>query len=357
MAADNTNATLAGSIQKWFDKKSVDQDNREYETPLCNPAVGVAATIPQHGGTFMEFRQFEDFEPELETADDAPKLYAASSGDPSTGVTMAASVKQIPLAKILRKISLGEILVGTDPSDPVMVSKRKFRQMLKRWTHMVTNQSFVVPITDVSSFTDGTKLPGAFPTLYSQGAHNHAQLTADATFIIQDFKRAATILRNDGVPVAFGEGLDGLYAAYVDAAIWAQLEDDPKFAAMVERGYKTETVVGKYKYIDLYGCRFIQQSDPYRCKLSGEGGALTTRKKTGRVHVAHVLGKDAFAYLNLADKTARGMTTFKVQDITATGTEMTIGCNVPFRAAPLHGDRGINIAGCTAYDETIASLS
>ena len=180
---------------------------------------------------------------------------------------------------------------------------------------------------------------------------------AKQVFTVEDFKRAKAALVNDGVP----EVSPGMHAAIIDNAICQQLESDPYFRECIMRGYKISEAFGGAKTVDMYGLHFIIQDDPYRCKLASAGGALATRSDTGDVHVAHVLGKGAFGYVDLNDektmKRLMGGAGFKVQDISKTGVELTIGYNVPFQAGVIDRAYGLNIAGCTNYDMTVSSFA
>ena len=193
--------------------------------------------------------------------------------------------------------------------------------------------------------------------MYAGGADSFGDLTKQHVFSVEDFKRAKAALDGDGVPEVY----DGKHVAIIDTAICNQLEADPYFRELVQRGYKTSEVFGNAQIIDIYGLRFVIQHDEYRCNLASAGGALATRANAGAVHVAHVLGKGAFGYVDLGDAKTRSRlmrgTGFKVQDISKTGIETTIGYNVPFKVAVIDNDYGLNIAGCSNYDQTVASYA
>jgi len=357
MAAEILTSGISGSVQVYFEKKWMDQKRRSYDTPLANSKLGVKASIPKHGGAYAEFRKFEDYTVPSVTADDAPKYYSESDGDPSSGQTETARIIQVPLAELRDYVSMGNMVRSVDPIDVVKASYQKFETQIRRWVHQHVNECFVNGIADTNSYTGGSNLASNFNTMYAGGANNFADLTAGSKFTVEDFKKAKVALANDGVPEVY----PGLHVAVIDHAICSQLEADPYFRELVIRGYKTDKVFGGAKAIDIYGLRFIIQHDPYRCNLPGAGGLLATRANTGAVHVAHVMGKDAFGYVDLGDARTRSRlmrgTGFKVQDVTKTGVELTIGYNIPFKAAVLQENYGLNIAGTTDYDVTVSSFA
>lgn len=355
MAAANLTSTLTGSIQNYWTKKWMDQTRRSYQTPLANSELGVKATIPKNTAAYIQFRKFDDYT--VPSTGDAPKYFTEAEGDPSSGQTETATVIEVPLAELRDFVSIGNMVKAVDPIDLVEAAYMKFETQIKRWCHRHVNQAFVNQIADTNSYTGGSSLPGAFNTMFCQGAESFADVTRDCVFTIEDFKRAKAALDNDGVPEVY----PGLHVAVIDSAIAAQLESDLYFRELVQRGYKTAEVFGNARMVDIYGLRFIIQNDEYRANLASAGGALATRANSGAVHVAHVMGKGAFGYVDLSDGSSRKRlmrgTGFKVQDISKTGIELTIGYNIPFKTSVIDADYGLNIAGCTNYDQTVASFA
>jgi N4-gp56 family major capsid protein len=349
MAADILTSGVTGSVQRYIKKKFMDQPMRSYMSPLSNHSLGTPAVIPKHNGQICEFRKFDHFSVPTNGTDDSPKIYGESDGDPGSGQTLSSTVIEIPLAAIRDYASLGKMVRATDAIDLTKKVKDLFGVQMHRWVHRWVNDAFVKQIADTNSY-GASPLPGAFKTIYAQGAANFAQLDKQATFTTADFKRAGSILKNAKVPMPF----KGRYAAIVDESICNQLESDPNFKEAVLRGWKTSKVLGNAEYVDLYGMLFIKQNDEYRAALDG---ALTTRSDSGAVHVAHVLGAHSFTYVDLGSKQNRARAKFKVQDISKTDIELTVGWDVPFRSAVIDADFGINIAGCSNYDETLDDIA
>lgn len=354
--ADNKVAQVAGAAQNYFKESWMNQERRKFRSPLASSELGMKASIPK-GGAYAQFRKFANFTVPTNGTDDGPKKYAESDGDPSSGRTQSATLVEVPIAEMRDFISLGNILRAVDVVDQIELSYKLFETQIQRWAHRWVNQAFVNGVSDTNSHTGGSYLPASLYTAYAGGAANFAALTRQQVFTVEDFKRAKAALVNDGVP----EVSPGMHAAIIDNAICQQLESDPYFRECIMRGYKISEAFGGAKTVDMYGLHFIIQDDPYRCKLASAGGALATRSDTGDVHVAHVIGKGAFGYVDLNDektmKRLMGGAGFKVQDISKTGVELTIGYNVPFQAGVIDRAYGLNIAGCTNYDMTVSSFA
>lgn len=348
MAADNLTSGVTGSIQKYINKKWMNQERRDYATPLANSNVGLAGKIGK-GNAFVEFRKFDEYVIPTEASNDSPKYFAEGDADP-TGQNENASIIQVPIAELPAVVSLGSLLRAVEPTDLVEEAYTKFELMLKRWVHRLVNDCMVRQIADTNSHTSGSYLPTGFNTMYAGGAPNFAGLTAGSVFTTEDFKIAAVALANSGVPK-----VDGGYVAFIDHSICAQLQADPLFFDAYKQS-KPSAIFGT-TMIDIYGIKFVVQHDEYRCHLPGAGGALTTRRDAGKVHLAHVVGKNAFGYLDLSEGPNRMNLKFKVQDISPTGNNLTIGVRVPFKCAVIDNDYGLNIAGCTNYDQTVSSFA
>jgi N4-gp56 family major capsid protein len=245
-----------------------------------------------------------------------------------------------------------------------MKTKEEFKLYVRRMSHMITNDRCVVPIVAnvLNAAQSPSPLPAPFATIFA-GANNFAGLTEGSLLTTGHIKRMVAIARNSGAPGAFGK----LYAMVIDNAGLTQLSDDDDFLDVVKRhADMTGKALKEGDMIDWGGVRFVLQDDAYRCELNSEGGALTTRKNTGKVHVAHLLGKGAMGYVDFGGKAGKDGSTgvqrrtlmpkFKVQDLSKTGTSFTIGWRIPFQACVLNNKRGLNIAYCSNYDETIDEL-
>lgn len=359
MAASDV-TTLAGTIQKYFEKEWMDRPQEEFLTPLCNNSALDTATIPKNKGQYVEIRKFDHFAPTGDGTDDSPKTYAENS-EPSTPLTQSASIIQIPFELLRDYVDMGAVQVATDPVDLMIKMKEEMFTYIRRMCHRLTNGHMVKQITRVLSSSAvppaTTYLPEGFKAMMVNGKSAFADLNADDVYTMMDFKRARLLLANVGVP----KFANGRYKAVIDEAILAQLQEDPAFADMYKRHEALAKEIGRDgKLFSWQGFDWILQNDEYRCHLPDAGGALTTRADAGQVHVAHVFGPHAAGYVPFGGSNSLNRTTmkpkFKVQDISVTGTNVTVGYTLPYQAAVFDRRRGLNIAGCTRFDETIDDL-
>lgn len=171
---------------------------------------------------------------------------------------------------------------------------------------------------------------------------------------METFTRARSALRNSRIPTFDG----GIYKCVISDPISQQLiDEDTKFGDFVKRHMDLGGDAFQRNTLPIWrGIQFIIQDDEYRCNLPNSGGTLAARVDTGRVQVAHMWGEDAWTYLDLAGK-RRLSPNFKVQDITATGNEMTIGFRIRTNSSVLQTTRGLNIAGTTEFWSDMSDIA
>jgi len=358
-----TISSLTGTIQKYFEQAWMDLPQTEFRTPLANSTILEKATLPKNSGTYAEFRIFDHFTvPTLTSVDgsggDTPKTYSENA-EPSTPLALSASVFQVSFEMLAGYFEIGNIHAATDPVDIVAKTKEEMALFIRRMTHMLTNDRFVRAITAnvLNSSQSPTPLPAPFKTIFANGVGSFGGLQADSFFTSLDFKRARMLLRNANVPGVFGDK----YAAFVEEAILAQLQEDPTFKDQIKRHEDMlQKTMADGGYVDWEGMRFLLQDDGYRANLPAASGALTTRANGGAVHVAHILGKYSAGYVDFggANTVQRRslMPKWHVVDTSKTGTGPSVGFRMPYQAAVMDSLRGVNLAGTSAFDESIADI-
>lgn len=356
MAADNVTSTMQGSVQKYYNAKMMNLPSRTFDTPLANSDSGLVATIPKHQGQFAEFRIIDRFSPTPTSATDSTPITYDQSTEPTTGIGINARVIQVPLDEISDRISLGHFLTMTDPIDLVAMTFDQFVVLIRRYVHRLTNSAFVKAPSDKNSFATGS-LAAPFKTIYAgvgleTGGGSFSDLTQASYFTMQDFINARSLLENGGVP-----RVKGAYDATISDAIANQLMDDPGFRDVIKRhGSLTSSVFEQGKLPMYAGMRWKVQDDEYRTQLPESGGLIGNRSDTGRVHFAHVTGMESYGYVDLAGK-QRLSPKLKVQDITTTGINTTIGFRIPTKSSVINTDFGVNIAGTSKYYTTLANIT
>ena len=350
--------TLKGTVQGYFDRAFTELTEDEFNTPLANSAFGVKARLAPNSGTFVQFRRFGELPLDVGTANDSPKTYGETQ-EPAAPMALSDEVFQVSTVEIAGYIPFRPKLLMQDPVDIMKISKKRLLKWARRMIHTVCNDRFVVPLGVAVTNLSNTyvEAPKPFRTIFAGGVAGFTGMKDDAYLTLADVSRAASLLRNAGVPT-----INGRYACVIDSPGIEQIKlGDSKFAELIKRFEgMNNRVFGEGDMIDYGGVFFTLQSDPYRCQLPAEGGALRTRKSAGKVRVAHVFGANAWGYLDMGDaggEQRRALApSFKVQDITVTGNLITCAVRMPVQAMVMQRDYGVNLAYTSAFDEKPTDL-
>ncbi len=352
-------ATVSGNIQKYFTDKWMDLEQGGYDTPLANSELLETATIPKNKGQYAEFRRFDEFSIEAQSATDAtPKTYTETD-EPTSALNLTATIFQVPFQMFADYVQIGNIADCTDPTGLVKKAYENFRTLVRRKVHMFVNSRCVKQITDnlrEDGSTLATTLPDPFKNIFAGGVEIYEDMKADNYITMDDIRRGVSILRSTPgfIPI-----MDDMVACILPQALIDQLKVDKEFREVVRyHSSMVNKVMVKGHIADWEGVRFIREDDPYRCKLDSEGGTLAGRTTTGRLYAAHLLGKGAMGYVDLGDPKVRRKLNpnFKVQDISVTGVGPTIGYRMAIQACVLNTERGLNVFGCSKYGTAIADL-
>jgi len=349
---------LKGTVQGYFDRAFVEVAQAEYETPLANSELGYQAKLAPRNGTFVQFRVIGELPLDLQDASDSPQTYADDE-EPAAAMTLSDEVFQASIEEIAGYVSLRARLIEQDPVDILPTVKKRFVKWARRMIHTLANDRMVVPMSAAVTNLSNTyvQAPLPFRTLYAGGKAAFASMGADDFISLADVLRAVSLLRNANVPM-----IKDRYACVIDGAGIQQLAiGDSRFGDKLEAFKDAKgRVLSAGDTIDYAGVLFKVQSDPYRCELPAAGGALRTRKNTGKVRVCHVFGEHAWGYLDLGEVGSKQRQllapNFKVQDITVTGNQVTCALRFPVQAMVMRRDYGLNLAYISAFDEVPGDL-
>ncbi len=345
--------TLKGTVQGYFDRAFVEVAEKDFETPLANSDYGVKAKLAPKSGTFVQFRSLGDLPLAVGTANDSPVLYAEDEEPPSPMV-LTDDVFQVSLQELAGYLELRPRLIEQDPVDILSVTKKRLVKWARRMIHTVVNDRFVVPLGVAVTNLSNTYVAAPKPlrTIYAGGVAGFTALRADSYITLADIIRGASLLRNGNVPLI----ADRVVCVIDSPGIQQIALGDSKFMDAIKRVEDaSQKIFGSGSTVDYAGVAFKVQSDGYRCRLSGEGGALATRKSTGKVRVCHLFGENTFGYLDLGEAGSEQRKllapSFKVQDITVTGNKVTCALRFPCQAMVMQRNNGVNLAYTSAFDE------
>ena len=352
--------TLKGTIKGYLEKAFQEMGDKEFSTPLANSVLGEKAVLAPNQGTYAQFRKWGELPLDLATTgSESPQFYSESE-EPAAPMELSDEVFQVSVKEISGYITLRPKLLAQDPVDTMRKSKEKMATWIRRMVHVVVNDRLVrpldTPVTNLDS--DYVKAPPPFRTVFAGGVASYNSLLADNFLSMADIFRCSAILRNSKAVPFKGNR----YACVISGAGIEQLKlGDSQFADLIKRFEDKNTkMFGAGEMIDYGGVYFVAQDDDYRSAFASEGGSLGVRRTSGKVRVAHVLGKGGFGYLDFGKPGSvqrRTLTPqFKVQDITVTGTLITVAVRMAVQAMVLDQDKGLNLAYCSSFDETVSDL-
>ena len=175
------------------------------------------------------------------------------------------------------------------------------------------------------------------PTFYAGLKPTFAAMNEGDRPSFTDLETIKVRMLNAGAPK-----VDGMLACFVSDAMATDLAKDDKYFLAMVQAFKGEGlkkgVLGDYK-----GLRFILDDSPF----TENWGAENVRATTGPIHAALITAKGAVARLSLGAKNSP-RPKFKVQDVSLTGVQKTIGYLVPNQAGVA------NAAWCATYKAPVS---
>lgn len=333
-------------VEKYLEKKLLEQT--KYETILANSNVCQTFRIPEKSGQYVEcsrrnhFRLPENIHNDNRTA------------DPASGAGMGYSKVRFPLEGIHEYVPIGMFASWTSWDDldayaeeelPLAIRRAWHRRMQAAarvgryqpgvWAADGTASTAFETTVQTTVTVDGVAHTfNSLPAYYAGGKSNFMNLGGNDIHRMNDYLRAKVRLANAHAPKN-----GRFYDAFISEAIQADLmRDDEYFAANI-RAFKgeglKEGVISEYK-----GIRWHIDDEPFT-----EGiGVPNVRAVAGQIHTGIVLGRGALAYTKLGGKSSL-KPSFKVQDISKTGKEKTIGYTIPGQWAVATKEFGCCIVG------------
>lgn len=310
-------------------------ERADYDTVLANADFGTQFNIPEKSGQYVEATRKGFFRMPQNVPNATPE------SDPASGATMAAAKVKLPMEFIHEFAGVGTIAQMTNWIDLENWAKEDMPIALIRRRHQLVQNAIkfgrMTPGVWAANGTASTPFDAsveATPTIYGitwdfkKGVEYfvnkktaHAALNEQDRHKIEDYKRIVTRMANTGV-----RKIKGKYVAVISEAIQMDLmKDDQMFAASIHAFNGKGIREGQIS--DYAGIHWIVDDEP----MTLEYGAANKAKRAtyGPIHVAQIFGANSFAYLSLGKGKNAAVPKFKVQDITKTGGEKTIGYTVP----------------------------
>ncbi len=336
-------------VEKYIEKKFLER--RLYDTALVGSEWLQKFSIPEKSGQYLEATRKGFFRRPQNVNLTTPQA------DPLSGASMAVAKVKFPMEFIHEYVSVGAIAQLTTWMDLESWIDEDLPLALKRRRHELVQNAFVAGRFQPGAYDANGAIATAFdataeatvslyglsftfakaPTYFGGLKPNFAAMNESDRACFADLEAIRVRILNAG-----GPRVDGMIACYLSDAMASDLaKDDQYFLAMVN-AFKGEGlkkgVLGDYK-----GMRFMIDDQPF----VENWGAENVRAVTGPIHSALITAKGAVATLDLGGKSTP-KPKFKVQDITKTGTEKTIGYTVPSQAGV------VNAPWCATYKAPVS---
>jgi len=326
-------------VEKYLEQKFLER--RDYETKLANSELGQRFKLPEKAGQYVEatrkgrFRRPQNLDS------------AAPTSDPASGATMGTEKIKFPIEFIQEFVPVGATAQLTSWIDLEEWANEDLPMALRRRMHELTQNAFYVgrmtPGKWAANGTEDTAFDAsaqATVTLYgvsftfpSAPRYYASGKTALAALNEGDRANFADLesIKNRLV-LAGAQKIGGTLRCLLSDSMASDLAKDDKYFAAMVNAFKGEGLkTGKLG--DFRGLSFEIDDEPF----TFDWGTDNKRAVAGPLHGAIITGKGAFAYLDLGGR-SNARPKFKVQDVSKTGVEKTIGYLVPFQAAIANAD-------------------
>lgn len=327
-------------VREYLDKTVLER--RDWGTPLANSKYAVTRVLPKQSGQYVEFTRKN----RLRRPQHLPTPGGQGS-DPLSGALLSAQKLNVPMEYIHEYMPISTVTQQTSWMDLEEWAEEDMPLALKRRMHELTQNAFVAGRMAPGVYAaNGTLSTGfdqaaqatvtlygnsftfdAAPVSYGSAAANYAALLGTQILTWADLAKKHVELSNAGAE-KFGMHY---VCCLSDAQAQDLIQQDEYFEAAI-RNYKPGTDSLSTNRIATYK-GWIFEIDPWPFTSDVEN----VRTAWGAKHTALCFGKNAFGYVPLGGAT-KMRPKFKIQDITLTGYEKTIGYLVPWQVAILNAD-------------------
>lgn len=331
-------------VEDYLDKTFLERV--KFESPLANSAYGLVKGIPNMEGQYIRMYRKNHVR--------RPETMASPGGqgsDPSSGILLATDKVVVPIEFIHEYLAIGTIANMTTWMDLEMWAEEDMPIALQRRAHELVQNAFVAGRMAPGLYDSNGDLTTAFdataeatvslygisftfqsaPKYYAGGHDTFADLVSGGEkTMMADIDDIALGLILAGAPTIQGK----VVCCLSDSMMYDMLSDAglPEVAKKALQGGTQVLIDGlKAQWLGSFGnVMYIRDPQPYTVASTGSG---TARANWGDLHVAMIFGASSFGYFPLGSQMKDFKPQFKVQDITKTGYEKTIGYLTPYQTA------------------------
>jgi hypothetical protein len=352
-----TDGSTRSLVERFLDKKLLER--ADWTTPLANSTFGDVRGIQMNDGQYGQYTR--------KTGGRRPQHMLTPSGagsDPASGITLGTDKVLIPTEWVQDFAAISTVGQKTSWLDLTTWAEDDMpRDLLRRQHELVQNAMLVgrfQPGQYDSSGTATTQFDQTAqatvtlygisftfqkcPIYYAKGKTNQTDLVAGDTL---DWATMRNLwIRLD---MAHAPKIKGNYACVLSSAQWLDLltdTDGGRLTAAMAGGLKSAIKGLESNAIFEYaGWFFVLQDNPF----TEVSGSENKRANWGPIHAAHCFGANCFGYVSLGDRQMRPK--FKVQDVTKTGYEKTIGYLMPWQVGVENPNWGFSIKSIVSQDK------
>jgi hypothetical protein len=361
-------------VREYLDKSLLER--RDWDGVLANSKWADTKPLPAKAGEYIEFTR--------KGRARRPQKMASPGGagsDPLSGISLGTTKKLLPIEWIQDYAAIAVVSQTVSWIDIKQWAKEDMPVALKRRMHELTQNSFITGRMAPGVYAaDGTLSTGfdqaaeatvtlygvsftfeSAPAYYGRGKTKYSDLTSNDTLTWNDIRARHVGLSNSGAPKISGDKGPG-YGCCLSEAQWNDLlhdDDDGLLASAIQSGNFKAAVDGITSNSTFFyaGTYFMIDDQPFTSEM-GDGNDVK-RADFGKVHAALMFGRHAFGYMpirnsetgKLAFSQFGATPNFKVQDITKTGYEITLGYLVPWQVGILNRDWCCYIQAPVTHDK------
>ena len=326
-------------VEKYLVEKFLER--RDFDTVMANSQFAQKFRLPAASGTYVEMTRKNRLRMPQKVSNSSP------TSDPASGALLAGEKVKLPLEAIQEYVGIGTIATWTSWIDLEEWAKDDMPMALRRRMHQLTQNCFKVgrytpgvwavdgtastafdTTVDASPTIEGVSFTFASaPAFYVGGKGAFNSIAPGDRATMADFERMHAKMKLAGAPM-----IGRRYVAVISDSMKQDLMRDDEYFATAVHAWNGKGI-SENQVADYKGWHFLEDDEPFTEGYAAEG----VRATNGPIHSAFCFGKGAFGYLKLGGKESL-RPRFKVQDITKTGVEFTIGYAVPFQVGIANAD-------------------
>jgi len=324
----------AALVEEYLSQRFLER--RDYDTVLANSQFAQEFQLPKNAGGSLKVLRKGRFRMPQKVPMSTPAV------DPASGAEYSAETLKVPQEYIHEYVPIQTIAEWESWVDLENWADEDMPEALMRRNHQLTQNALKVGrfkpgvwaadgtasvAFDTTVEATVTKQGNSFtfdsaPAYFANAKNSFNALDENDRITFGDLEA-----RKVALSLAGARTIDGAYVCVLSESMASDLQEDDKYFKTAVEAWKGEGIrqgtLVKYKR-----WWFMIDDEPF----TEDWGAPLVRATNGPIHTAFCFGKSAFAYQRLGSM-GKGKPKFKVQDLSKTGVEKTIGYLVPFQAA------------------------